>query len=108
MPFFNSEKFKIYSILALPTFENFIEGHEQDLQRNKNIIYNLIKDYTPQEIDYLIQICSESHQTFDKEEPKLGLMLVFEILQNQEQLYLYSIEAYFVTLLLHWESKPGL
>ncbi len=94
MPFFNSEKFKIYSILALPTFENFIEGHEQDLQRNKNIIYNLIKDYTPQEIDYLIQICSESHQTFDKEEPKLGLMLVFEILQNQEQLYLYSIEAY--------------
>ena len=94
--FLNSKKFIIYSTLALPTYKNFLEGHEQRRQRNKTTIMNLIGNYTTSEIDYLIQICLESFQTFDKNtfSLELGLRFVFEIFQNQKSLYLYLLDSY--------------
>ena len=95
-PFLNSEKHKIYSALVSHRSEDYSEGYEKGIQRHKERVYKLVEGYTFADIDYLIQICLESIQTFDKEERKLGAGLgyVFEELENQQQLYLYLIDTY--------------
>lgn len=95
-PFLNSEKHKIYSALVSHRSEDYSEGYEKGVQRHKERVYKLVEGYTFADIDYLIKICLESIQTFDKEERKLGAGLgyVFEELENQQQLYLYLIDTY--------------
>ena len=95
-PFLNSEKYRIYSALASHFAEDYSEGYEKGVQRHKERVCSLVEGYTPQDIDCLIQVCLESSQTFDKEERKLGAGLgyVFEVLQAQQQLYLYLADAY--------------
>lgn len=96
VPFLNSKKYKIYSTLSLHRHEDYSEGYEKGVQRHKDRVCKLVKGYTPTDIDCLIQVCLESGQTFDKEERELGsgLGYVFETLQNQQQLYLYLVDAY--------------
>lgn len=95
-PFFNSEKYRIYSALVSHRSEDYSEGYKKGVQRHKERVCRLVEGYTPQDIDCLIQVCLESSQTFDKEERELGTGLgyVFEALQEQQQLYLYLIDAY--------------
>ena len=95
-PFLNSEKYKIYSALALHRPEDYSDGYENWIQRHKERVCRLVEGYTPQDIDCLIQVCLESSQTFDKEESKLdaGLGYVFEALQGRKHLYLYLVDAY--------------
>lgn len=95
-PFLNSEKYKIYSALVSYCSEDYSEGYEKGVQRHKERVCKLVEGYTPQDIDYLIQVCLESSQTFDKEERELGegIGYVFEALQDQQQLYLYLADAY--------------
>jgi DNA polymerase III delta prime subunit len=95
-PFLNSEKYKIYSALVSHRSEDYSAGYEKGVQRHKERIYKLVEGYTVADIDYLIQICLESIQTFDKEERTLGVGLgyVFEELENRQQLYLYLIDTY--------------
>ena len=95
-PFLNSEKYKIYSALAFPCLEDDLEGYEKGIQRHQENVCKLVEQYTPRDIDCLIQVCLESYQTFDREERKLstGLEYVFEAFQDQQQLYLYLADAY--------------
>lgn len=94
--FLNSDKYKIYSVLTQNHHEDYSEGYEQGVQKYKNRIRKLVEKYTLQDVNYLIQICTESIQSFDREERKLspGLWYVFEALQNEEQLYLHLVEEY--------------
>lgn len=95
-PFLNSEKYKIYSVLASHRSEDYLEGYEKGVQRHKERVCKLVEGYTPPNLDCLIQVCLECTQTFDKEERELalGLGYVFEALQDQRQLYLYLADAY--------------
>ena len=95
-PFLNSEKYKIYSALIQNYHEDFSEGYEQGVQKHKERIRKLVEKYTSQDIDRLIQVCTESIWSFDKEERNLsqGLGYVFEALQDREQLFLCLAEAY--------------
>ena len=95
-PFLNSEKYKIYSVLASHRFEDYLEGYEKGVQRHKERVCKLVEGYTPPNLDCLIQVCLECTQTFDKEERELalGLGYVFEAFQDQRQLYLYLADAY--------------
>ena len=95
-PFLNSGKYKIYSALVAHRSEDYSEGYEKGVQRHQERVCKLVEQYTPRDIDSLIQVCLESCQTFDKEERELstGLRYVFEALQDQQQLYLYLADAY--------------
>lgn len=95
-PFLNSEKYRIYSALASDRYEDYFDSYESSVQRCKDRIRKLMEGYTDADVDRLIQVCFESCHTFDREEQKLkpGLEYVFEVLQNQRQLYLYLIDAY--------------
>lgn len=95
-PFLNSEKYKIYSALVPHRSEDYSEGYEKGVQRHKERVCKLVEGYTPQDIDCLIQVCLESSRTFDKAERELGVGLgyVFEALRDQQQLYLYLVNAY--------------
>lgn len=94
--FLNSKKYKIYTALAPHCPEDYSEGTDKGIQRHKNRVRKLVQGYTPCDIDYLLQVCSESVQTFDKEQNKLslGLEYVFEAFQEQQHLYLYLVDAY--------------
>ena len=96
VPFLNSKKYKVYSALAPNRNEYYLNDYEQIIQRHKNRVCKLLKGYTPQDIDYLIQVCLESSHTFGNNESELsaGLGYVFETLQDQQQLYLYLVNAY--------------
>lgn len=95
-PFLNSEKYIIYSALSSRYFEDYSEDYQKRVQRHKEKVRKLVEEYTPSDIDRLIQVCLECARTFDKEERKLelGLRYVFEELQGQQQLYLYLVDAY--------------
>ena len=95
-PFLNSDKYKIYSVLAQTYPEDFSQGYEQGVQKHKDRVQRVVEKYTLPDIDCLIQICIESIQSFDKEERKLspGLGYVFEAVQDRKQLYLHLVEAY--------------
>ena len=95
-PFLNSGKYKIYSALVPHRSEDYSEEYEKGVQRHRERVCKLVEQYTPRDIDGLIQVCLESCQTFDKEERELstGLEYVFEALQDQQQLYLYLADAY--------------
>jgi len=96
LPFLTSDKYKIYSALAQNRQEDFALGYEQGVQKHKDRVQKLVEKYTLHDIDRLIQVCVESAQSFDIEEHKLipGLGHVFEVLQNQNQLYLHLVEEY--------------
>lgn len=95
-PFLASDKYKIYSALARSHHNNLSLGYEQMLQRHKEQVRKLVEKYTPQDIDYLIQVCVESVHSFDKTGVELGrgLGYVFEALKNREHLLLHLVEAY--------------
>ena len=95
-PFLNSEKYKIYYALVPHRSEDYSEEYEKGVQRHRERVCKLVEQYTPRDIDGLIQVCLESSRTFDKEERELstGLEYVFEALQDQQQLYLYLADAY--------------
>ena len=95
-PFLNSEKYKIYFALTSHRSEDYSEGYKKIIQRHKDRVSKVVEEYTPQNIDRLMQVCLESTQTFDQEERELvpGLGYVFETLQDQQRLYLYLIDAY--------------
>lgn len=95
-PFLNSDKYKVYSALIQNRPQDFSEGYEQGVQKQRERIQKLVEKYTLQDVDLLIQVCIESIQSFDKEERKLfpGLGYVFEAVQDREQLFLYLVETY--------------
>lgn len=94
--FLNSDKYKVYSALIQNRPQDFSEGYEQGVQKQRERIQKLVEKYTLQDVDLLIQVCIESIQSFDKEERKLfpGLGYVFEAVQDREQLFLYLVETY--------------
>lgn len=95
-PFLNSEKYKIYSVLAQIHHKDFSQGYEQAVQKHKDRVRKLVEKYTLQDMDCLIQVCIESTQSFDKDERKLysGLGYVFEVVQDRKELFLHLVEAY--------------
>lgn len=96
LPFLNSEKHKIYSALKRNIYEDFSEGYDQRVQKHKSRVYELVENYTPQNVDCLIRVCLESIKTFDQENHELGLGLeyVFAALEDRKDVYLYLVEAY--------------
>lgn len=94
--FLASNKYKIYSTLAQNHHEDFFLEYEQGVQKHKEQVRKLVEKYTPQDIDYLIQVCVESVCSFDKTESELGqgLGYVFEALQSRKRLLLHLVEAY--------------
>ena len=95
-PFLNSGKYEIYSALAQNRPEDFSQGYRQGVQKHKDKVRKLTENYTAQDIDFLIQVCVESIQSFDKEERKFvpGLKYVFEAIQDRPHLYLHLVETY--------------
>lgn len=95
-PFLNSGKYKIYSALVQNPLEDFSQGYEHGVQKHKDRVQKIVENYTPQDVDCLIQVCIESILYFDKDERKLiiGLGYAFEALQERNRLYLYLVEAY--------------
>ena len=96
VPFLASKKYKIYSALSKNRREEYKDGYEQGVQRHKDRVNIFVENYALQDIDYLIQVCIDSVQTFDKEERKLasGLEYVFEAFQDKKEQYLFLVERY--------------
>lgn len=96
-PFLKSDKYEIYSALAQNRPEDFSQGYEQVAKKHRDRVLKLVKCYTPQDIDRLIQVCVESIQAFDKDERQLstGLEYAFDALRDSH-LYIYLVEAYMI------------
>lgn len=95
-PYINSEKYKIYSALAINPSEDYSEGYENGVQRHRDRVRKLVENYTPRDVTALMQVCLESIKTFDREERKVapGLEYAFEMIENRDQLYLELVDAY--------------
>ena len=95
-PFINSRKYKVFSALAINFARDFSEGYEKGVQCHKRRVEHLVKDYTENDINYLMEVCCESLSCFRKNERKLtaGIEYVFDSLKNRESLYLHMINVY--------------
>ncbi len=95
-PFLNSEKYQIYSTLYCDSTKYLSLEYEQSTQAHKKDVRNLVKDYTPQDVECLLQVCIESIQLFDKDERNLiiGLQYVFDAIKDRASLFLYLTESY--------------
>lgn len=95
-PFINSKKYKVFSTLAINFADDFSKGYEKGIQQHKNRVEHLVKDCTKNDIDYLLNVCSESLSCFRTNEANLtaGIQYVFDFLKKQESLYLHLIKAY--------------
>ena len=93
-PFLNTAKYQIYSTLLLNDLDD-TSGTLGTTEQKKRVS-ELVKNYTDNEINCLIQVCVESSQTFIGDEFKLkaGLEYIFEVLSNRNQLYLHLVDIY--------------
>lgn len=95
-PFLNSKKYKVFAVLSRNLSEPFSVKYEERIQRHKARVAQLVKDYKEKDIDYLIEICSESFNCSKEREYNLtaGIWSVFDSIKNRKELYLYLTSAY--------------
>lgn len=95
-PFLNSKKYEVFSTLSRDLTDICSGKYEEGMQRHKARVEQLVKDYNEKDIDYLIEICSESFNCFKEREHNLtsGILYVFNSISDRNELYLYLTSAY--------------
>lgn len=94
IPFKESSKFIIYSILKGNSEKILDLGYEETENRHRRNIHKFVKNYSIKDYEFLFQVCQECCLSFDKQERNLsaGISYLFETLP--ESLFVEVVRLY--------------
>lgn len=95
-PFLSSHKYKIYYALSAEHSDIQSMDYYEHEAWHKEKVKRLVEDYSISDFQFLLQLCRECIETFDRQKYLLGqgLMYVFDSISGNKKLFVDAVNEY--------------